>query len=140
MTLTGVNYLAIVIAAVAAWLVGAVWYMALAKPWMKAQGWTSKEEMLGPGGKPSPVPFILSFAAEFVMAWVLAGVLYHIGATSLRGGMVSAALIWVGFVATTVLVNNAFSKKPFMLAVIDGGHWLAVLLVMGAILGGMGPP
>ena len=34
------NYLAIVIAAVATWLFGAGWYMALGKPWMAALGTT----------------------------------------------------------------------------------------------------
>ena len=35
-------------------------------------------------------------------------------------------------------VNNAFTGRKAMLTVIDGGHWLAVLLVQGAIIGAMG--
>ena len=38
MTFAGVNYLAILIAAVAAWIAGAAWYMSLGKTWMAAQG------------------------------------------------------------------------------------------------------
>ena len=41
------NYLAIVIAAVAAWLFGAGWYMALGKPWMAALG-TTPDQMAKP--------------------------------------------------------------------------------------------
>ena len=38
MTFAGINYLAVLIAAAAGWVAGAVWYMALAKPWMAAVG------------------------------------------------------------------------------------------------------
>ena len=34
-----------------------------------------------------------------------------------------------------IAVNNAFSGRKFMLTVIDGGYWLGVLLITGAILG-----
>ena len=44
MSFAGINYLAVLIAAAAAWVAGAVWYMALANPWMKAVG-TSKEKI-----------------------------------------------------------------------------------------------
>jgi hypothetical protein len=64
MTFAGVNYLAIIAAAVASWLVGAAWYIAFAKPWMAARGWASKEEMVAQQGKPSPVPFVISFVAD----------------------------------------------------------------------------
>jgi hypothetical protein len=43
MTFAGLNYLAIGIAAVAAWLVGAVWYMGLGKIWTAAQGLTPEK-------------------------------------------------------------------------------------------------
>ena len=43
MAFAGINYLAILIAAVASWLAGAVWYMALAKPWMAAIGVTAEQ-------------------------------------------------------------------------------------------------
>ena len=35
-------------------------------------------------------------------------------------------------------VNHAFEGAKPMLTVIDGGHWLAVLLLMGAIIGAFG--
>jgi hypothetical protein len=36
-------------------------------------------------------------------------------------------------------VNNGFAGRDARLLLIDGGHWLIVLLLMGAIIGGMGP-
>jgi hypothetical protein len=137
MSMMGISIWAILAAAIAAWLLGAGYYMVLAKPWMAAQGWKSETDMLGPTGKTSPAPFIASFVAEIVMAAVLAGVMFHVGgaAFTVKNGLISAFLVWLGFVATTISVNYAFAKRPIMLTVIDAGHWLAVLLLMGIILG-----
>ena len=57
---------------------------------------------------------------------------------TLRNGVISGVFLWFGFVLTTMMVNNAFSGRKYTLTAIDAGHWLAVLLVMGAIVGGMG--
>ena len=140
MSLMAINYWAVLVAAVAAWLLGAAYYMALARLWMAAHGWKSEADMLGPSGKTSPIPFIASFIAELIMAWMLAGILFHTGngAFTVKVGLISGFLVWLGFVATTITVNYAFSKKPFVLIVIDAGHWLAVLLLMGIILGAWG--
>jgi hypothetical protein len=138
MSIMGISIWVILVAAIAAWLLGAGYYMVLAKPWMAAQGWKTEADMLGPSGKTSPAPFIASFIAEIVMATVLAGVLFHMGGFTVKGGLISGFLIWLGFVVTTIGVNYAFSKRPVMLTVIDAGHWLAVLLLMGIILGAWG--
>ena len=83
-------------------------------------------------------PFVLVFFAEIVMAWALYGVLTHMGMFAFRAGMIAGALCWLGFVLTTVAVNNAFSGRRPMLTLIDAGHWLGVLVIIGAILGWMG--
>jgi hypothetical protein len=57
---------------------------------------------------------------------------------TIRSAVISALFIWGGFVLTTVLVNNAFSGRSYMLTAIDAGHWLAVLLLMGVVIGWMG--
>jgi hypothetical protein len=144
MAFAGVNYLAVLIAGVAGWLVGAAWYMALGKQWMAAQGKTEeqcKQEYEAKKGTPAAwAPFVLAFVGALIMAWVLAGLLGHFGAggVTVRSGLISAAFVWLGFVVTTITVNNAFTGRKAMLTVIDSGHWLAVLLVQGAIIGAMG--
>jgi hypothetical protein len=139
LTFAGMNYLAIVIAAAAAWLAGAGWYMMLRKPWMAALG-TTPEKMEEARRRPGAfLPFVYAFVAELVMAWILAGLLGDIGALTVRNGIISAAFCWAGFVITTMVVNNGFAGRDPRLLLIDGGHWLIVLLLMGAIIGGMGP-
>ena len=113
---------------------GAAWYMAFAKPWMAARGWASKDEMLAQQGKPSPVPFVISFVAELVMAWALAGIIGHAGPVTVANGLISGFLVWLGFVATTMLVNHSFGGQKRALTLIDSGHWLAVLLMQGLVI------
>jgi len=138
-----VNFLAVFIAAVAGWLVGAAYYMALGTQWMLAQGKdpaTCKAEMEAKKGTPAFwLPFVLAFVGSLIMAWAFSGVLFHMGgAISLRRAVIAAALLWLGFIATTLTVNYAFSGRKPLLTVIDAGHWLAVLIVMGIIFGLMG--
>lgn len=141
MTFTGVNYLAIPVAAVVGWVIGAAWYMSLAKPWVDAHGRTMEDFKAqadaAKGTSAAWLPYVLAFVAELIMAWVLAGLLAHLGPdqTNVWNGIVSAAFVWLGFVATTIAVNNMFGMKKVMLTVIDSGHWLAVLIAMGIVLG-----
>jgi Protein of unknown function (DUF1761) len=138
MTFAGVNYLAVVIAAIVAWLAGAVWYMTFGRTWMAALGITA-DKMAEARSQPGAfLPFVYAFAAELLMAWVLAGLIGHLGAPTLRAGVISGAFCWLGFVITTLLVNNSFGRRDWRLLFIDGGHWLLVLLLMGAIIGSMG--
>jgi len=140
LTFAGINYLAVFIAGLAGFGFGAVYYMALAGPWMNAVGWTPEQQAAHIKGElnPSKAPFAIAIAANFVMAWVLAGVIGHMGAITVRSGLISAAFIWFGFVITTLSVNYAFSGCKPMLTLIDGGHWLGVLLIMGAVIGAFG--
>jgi hypothetical protein len=72
------------------------------------------------------------------MAWTLAGVIGHAGPVTVVNGLISGSLVWLGFVATTMVVNHGFGGQKPALTVIDGGHWLAVLLVQGATIGAFG--
>ena len=144
MSFAGINHLAILVAAVAAWLAGAVWYGALAKPWVAAQGLTMDEFKARlearKGGLGGYASYIVAFIAELIMAWVLAGLIGHLGVgqVSIRNGVISGLFAWLGFVVTAMAVNNAFGGRSLLLTAIDAGHWLVVLLIMGAIIGAMG--
>jgi hypothetical protein len=136
------NYLAVFLAAVASFAFGATWYGALARPWMNARGLTAADADRAQAGMGNAVPYIIAFVAELIMAWMLAGVILHLTqgglAATARNGMISAAFLWLGFVATTLIVNHTFEGARLALTAIDGGHWLGVLLIQGAILGAWG--
>lgn len=142
MTFAGINYLAILIAAVAGWLAGAVYYGVLGTAWVAAQDRTMEEfkaQQAAMIGKFSgQIPFILAFAANLAMAWVLAGMVGHMGSVTIRSAVISALFAWAGFVVTTIVVNYSFGGRRYLLAAIDSGYWLVVLVLMGAVIGGMG--
>jgi hypothetical protein len=142
MQFAGMSTLAIVIAAVAGWLAGALYYTVLAKPWVAAHGKTieqHKAEQAALKGTPHAwLPFALALLAELVMAWVLAGLVGHMGAVTIRSAIISGLFVWAGFMVTTMLVNNAFAGRRYLLTLIDAGHWLLVVVVMGAVIGSIG--
>lgn len=129
-----VNYIAVFLAAIASWIAGAIWYGVLGKQWMAALGWNEAD-------RPAKIPLgpmAISFVAELIMAFMLAGLIQHFGPIGVRNGVITGALCWFGFVATTIAVNNAFAKRATALTLIDSGHWFVVLVVQGIVLGALG--
>jgi hypothetical protein len=141
MAFVTVNWLSIFIAAVAAWLFGGVYYGSTSKWWLAAQGKTMEQcqaEQAGKSGVAKAAPFILVFIGEIIIAWALYGILVHMNAFTLRAGVISASLIWFGFVVTTLTSNYAFHGRRPMLIVIDSAAWLGAFVIIGAIVGWMG--
>ncbi len=140
MTWLGVNVIAVGLAAFASFFFGAAWYMILARHWLKASEFTPDQRARVEGGGGGPAPFLIGFAAQLVMAYVFASLMGHLGpaAYSLRGGLLSGFFLWLGFAITIMATNNAFGMRPLRLTLIDGGHWLGVLLIQGAIIGLVG--
>ena len=135
------NYLSVLIAAVAAWIFGGIYYSALCNVWTAAQGKTleqCKAEQVAKSGAAKAVPFVLVFVAEVVMAFVLYGIVFHVGVWTVSAGIISGAVCWLGFVLTTIASNNAFGGRKPMLTVLDSGAWLGALVIMGAVIGWMG--
>jgi hypothetical protein len=46
--------------------------------------------------------------------------------------------LWLGFVVTTIAVNNGFAGRKPALTDIESLHWLGVLVVEGLIIGAFG--
>ncbi|MBK17519.1 MAG: hypothetical protein CMM52_01590 [Rhodospirillaceae bacterium] len=136
MELGDINYLAIVVAALASFIFGFGYYASLGKFWMAATG--KSEEELKSGGMAQPM--IITIICQLIMSFFLAGIMVHVGEEhiNLRGGLINGFFVWVGFAMTATAVNYAWQRAKVSLMVIDGGHWLGVLLVQGAVLGVMG--
>lgn len=145
MMLDNINFWPILIAAVASFAFGAAWYGTLGRQWMAAAG-ISEVEMERRKAEMGtvPLPYIIAVVALLVMAWMLSGVLLHLARGGMpigvRAGMIAGFFLWFGFVITSMSVNHAFQGAKRALTLIDGGHWLGVLLVQGAILGWWGLP
>lgn len=133
----GASLITIIAATIASWVFGAVYYMSLAKPWMAAAGVSEEDVKAGAGAS----PYIISIICEFVMAYMLAVLLLHTatdGVFTLSSALLAAFSIWLGFVATTQIVNHRYGMRPWSLSIIDCGHWLGVLLIQAAVMALMG--
>lgn len=137
----GQYWTAVLLATTAAWVFGAAYYSILGKAWLAAQGKTKesiKAETAGKSAWAKIAPFFASYFAELVMAAVVWGLLFH---SSMRGvwpGVIMGVLCWFGFVHMTIAVNNVYAFRDRRLTFIDSGHWLGVLVIIGAIVGWMG--
>ena len=130
MDFANINYIAVVVAAIAGFAVGAVWYAFLfSKPWLAAVGFTEADVKQGR----SALPFVFSGIALLIMAWVLSMIVTP--GDGIGRGILVGLLLWLGFTATTTVVNYAYAARKPALMAIDAGHWLAVSVVMGAIIG-----
>jgi len=138
MDFAGINYLAVLVATIVSFLFGGVWYGVFSNPWMAAIGKT--EEEIKNAGQSLPVLLGMTLVALLVMAIVLAGLIGHLGTgqVTMWNGALSGAFAWLGFVATTLVVNHGYQGSKSALTMIDGAHWLGVLLIQGAIIGYLG--
>lgn len=126
-------FLSVIIAAVANFAFGAVWYMSLARPWIAASG-----VEVGEDGQPAnnayPIPYITSFIA----AVLVAGMMRHVFALSAIDTFGEGALAGFGIglflVTPWVATFYGFGGKPRNLLLIDGGYATIGCTVMGACL------
>ena len=127
----GVNYLAIVVAAVVALVIGFIWYSprVLGNRWMTYLGTTQAQL-----GNPGPTGMAVGVIASLVNAWVLAVLSLNLGGKSLTDGVMLGVLAWLGFMATITAAQISFEKKPWGLWVLNNAHNLLVQVIMGAIV------
>lgn len=130
MSVSDVNWLSVVVATLAAFVVGGVWYGPLfGRGWMKANGYT--EESLA--RRNTAVVFGGSLLVSFVAAVMLE---FFIGSDATVGfGALAGALAGIGWVATLTGVQYLFEMRSASLFGINAGYSVVTLAVMGAILG-----
>jgi hypothetical protein len=126
-----INFLAIFLAALASYVIAAVWYAVLfSKLWKKLTG---IEEM-----KPSPVKMVIVFAGSLVMSFVLyhnivfGNAFFHM--SGITGGVMGGFFGWLGFIAPVTLTNVIYEKRPAQLWLLDLAFWFISLIVMGIII------
>lgn len=132
-----VNFLAVVVCAVANMILGMLWYGPLfGKKWMELVGMTPKKTEEAKKG------MVNSYAITFLLSLLAAYVLDHFiwftspGSVTVTIGIKTAIWAWVGFVATTSAANYLYhpDKRPWALYVLDNGYNLVMLVILGIIL------
>lgn len=126
--LPAINSTAVLAALIGGWITGWIWYGIAGQVWKSSVG---KEGL----GAFSPRRQIFTGLAQVIMTIMLANLMQQLGDTTVSGGIHTALMIWFGFVMTTILVNYANLGARLSLTLVDGIHWLLVLVAMGAIIG-----
>ena len=125
----GLNWLAILVATAAGFMLGGIWYGPLfGKAWMNAID-KSEEDI-----QPSPTPFIVSFFTALITAIVLSALIHNLGFTSVVDGVVLGLLVGVGFIATAMGSDSAFCGWGLPLFLIQSGYRITYSVIMGVIL------
>lgn len=135
------NPLAIPAAAVAAWILGALWYGPLfGKAWASGMGYP-------PGFKPTPAEMGKGIALQFVGLLLMAFVMAHdvqvwrpsvwkAGPDQSPAvyGFFAGLFLWLGFVVPMLLNSVAFERKTWKVFGINAGYQFASLQCLGMIL------
>jgi hypothetical protein len=127
------NYLAIVVAAIVNFLLQATWYLTFMKCWLAGIGHT--REWLMSSGMNEWEQHGVAFVSAIVIAASISCLTQLTGAqTALRGAKMGA-MLWFGFVVTTMATDYIYEIRPLSLFGINAGFWLIGMIVMGAIVG-----
>ncbi|MDA0369232.1 MAG: DUF1761 domain-containing protein [Proteobacteria bacterium] len=131
-----VNYLAALVAAVAAMAIGTIYYMpaVAGRAWMKAIGKTPAQ--LKESNRPSL--YVVSAILAFLQAIVMAAVIGWSGDVSLGGGALIGFLLWLGLAIPVISNTFIFEGRMLINHVISGGYYLISFVVMGGIIGAWG--
>ena len=132
-----INYLAVLVATLVFYFIGALYYTVLSKPWIASRGTTI--EKLGkekPNWGHKAAPFLISFVLSFIVFDVFASLLNMM---STKVDWVFGAYIgfklWLGFCLPVTIINNAYQNATKRLSLIDTTYFLMGMVVGGAILG-----
>lgn len=122
------NYLAVLVAVVAAFLVSGAWYGVLG----------DRLAALHPAYAEASSPVAtagIELVRNLVLALVVAGLAALLPADSLGEGLLLGLVHWVGF-PVVLLAGSVFHEKvPPTLAAIHAGDWLLKLLLIGGLVG-----
>lgn len=130
MDLSSINYLAVLVSALVAFLIGGLWYspVLFGKAWMKEMGFTD-EDTKGGTGRIFGITFILSLIIAFNLAAFLGP------EADFAWGLTAGALAGIGWVATAVGILYLFERRSLRLFLIDAGYNAVTFTLMGGLLG-----
>lgn len=130
--LAQIDYLAVVFAAVAGVIIGALWYL----PGVFGNVW--KAELAGGNhrrlGDPGMVVIVRGLATA-ISAFALAVLLVGSGATTIGGALRLGAVVSLGVVVTSIASDYLFAGWSPKLVAVVAGHRFVHIMTMSAVLG-----
>lgn len=128
--LRGINWLAVLAATVAAFLLGGLWFSVIfRKAWMEALGLPKDQPMGNPGAAMG-----ISFVTTFVMAATLAAILYRMPETSCPGALRLGLAIGCGIVLMGMISDYSFTGWSKKLLWIQGSYHVVMVTLMAGVI------
>ncbi len=125
------NWLAVVVATVAAMIIGYLWYGPIfGKMWMGAMGKTEEEIRASRSSAAIPI----SIVTAFITAVALASVMSAAGVDTVTNGIVWGLFAAFGFIATSQMNNAVYEGRNSTVTALYIIYQLFTLAVMGAII------
>ena len=131
--LADINWLAVLVAAVIYFALGAVWYNVFSGPWLNGIGKTV--EQLATDGGGAPLAFAVGFLAIVVMCYTLAWIVHRGMQPTAGNGALTGATVAFGIVGAMLALNYGFEARGFTLWLINAGYAFVGLVIAGAIIG-----
>jgi hypothetical protein len=130
---TSPKVVAVIVAAVLHWLLGAVWFTTMKQAWLTGIGKTNEQLMAS--GIPAWLPHVVTLLANLVMAYVLGWLILATGPQTAARGVMIALAVWAGFIASAFATEYVFEGRSLQIFAINTGYPLVGLLIMGIVLG-----
>ena len=133
-----INFLAVVGAAVAAMILGFLWYGPLfGKKWLAESG-MSAEKIEAMKAKSMNMTYVIMVVSTLIMSYVLSNALVfastYLNASGVSAGLQAGFWNWLGFVAPVALGGVLWEGKSWTYWTITAGYYLVSLCMMGVIL------
>jgi hypothetical protein len=129
------NWLALLVAAVAYFVIGALWYSVLfGKPWMAGHKINppTPEERKAMGSKMGMM-FLGTFLIGVVTAFVIGLLVFALQSTTVMSGLKLGLACGV-FATGPIWMSYIYLQKPFKVWVIDAGYHVVSFLLMAVII------
>lgn len=127
------QHLGILVAALAAYGFGAVWYMALSQTWVRASG-VRADTNGQPLNKGAPLPYLVAFVSCLLVAAMMRYVFDQIGISGWDEGLIGGLTIGLFLSAPWLATCYAFAGRPLALLLIDGGYAVGGSTLAGLVL------
>jgi hypothetical protein len=127
------NWVAILVAAIASFIFEALWYSVFMNQWLAGIDRTM-EWLVGRGLNPS-IQYATAILCSIIVAAVLTICIQASGEQTARRGIICGAVIWFGFIATGWAKEYIFEVRTLQIYVINTGYALIDLMLIGAIVG-----
>ena len=127
------NHLAVIVAAVVVFVLGAGWYNLLATPWLAGIGKTV-EQITAEHGT-SKIPYVVGFVAILVMCYTLNWIVDKALQPTAGSGAAAGATVALGLVGAALALNYGFEARGVTLWLINAGYVFIGLVIAGAIIG-----